>query len=106
MRRWLSRALAMGMAVLSTGLLLGACGPDAEDICEDLVENCPDDFNFDACVMDGQSLTNMAETAGCDDQLDDYLCCLGDVGCQWRTGCIVERDALEACGSPLPPGGS
>jgi hypothetical protein len=78
------------------------CGPDAEELCEDLDE-CAEPLDYEDCVRDGERAEAAAERTGCEDLYDEYLDCLDADICSWRA-CTPERDRLESCGATLSSG--
>ena len=86
-------------------LCCAACSYGPSDYCQDLCdcEGCSDQ-DLDECIDDAEDLYDDAVQAGCEDQADDYLACLGDeVECRGddfdADGCEREyADAVECMG--------
>jgi hypothetical protein len=102
--------------LLLSVLALAACGgPSFESLCNRLGDECglPEE-EVAECKQFAELVTNAAEEAGCEGELDDYLACIDSAEdfCSQNLGddCAVEEDALDACGSvqgdgaPDPPG--
>lgn len=85
--------------IVALGLL--GCGRTAEDICEDIREECSDGIDHEDCVSDAQVVEELADTMGCEAEYDEYLDCLDHDVCEWRS-CGAPRERLEACVGPFP----
>ena len=84
-------------------LLLSACAPTVEDVCERLAQCGPgtqDDVT--ECKQEGNQLRDQAEAIGCGSEFDDYLSCIDGVDvCDddaVESACDAELDAMNACG--------
>lgn len=89
--------------LLALGLLASACGPDIEDVCDRLVDLCPDLIR-DECQDDAERLRDLAGIHDCTDRFDDYLACVDTItSCDREDRCALERQVLEACTGAFPP---
>ena len=77
-------------------LLLAACRPSVEDVCETLEDDCNQEFRVDDCIHEGEELEAGAEDRDCEGAFDDYMDCLDDMKCRWPN-CQGVRDDLDAC---------
>lgn len=75
--------------------LLPACSPDPESICSNLVDECGG--ASEPCKSDGLAFETEALDAGCEVPFDDYLDCIDDAECSWRSDCTERRNALDGC---------
>jgi hypothetical protein len=91
------------IAAITLGLALTACGSiTAEDVCNTLGDECGYDFPTEQCRAKGGTVERLAEDVGCEDQLEEYLECVDDAGCDWFSACAGENDRLTACMGPFP----
>lgn len=82
----------------ATALSLAGCGaPSAEEICEDINDDCPETVLYDECASEGERLTDLAEERGCEERMDAYLECLDEELCAWRAACDAKWQDLTAC---------
>ena len=91
--------------LLFSAVALAACGgPSYESLCDRLGAECslPND-EVAECKQFAKIVTDAAEQAGCESELDDYLTCIDAAPdfCSQNLGddCAAEDDALEACGA-------
>lgn len=93
--------------LLVSGVVLGlaspGCGtPDVPELCRTVADNCSE-TDYSECLNDGQQVEQRAKERDCEDELEDYLGCVDDAVCEWRSECVVEREDLDFCVDGLPP---
>ncbi len=99
----MSRSLPLWIASLAfaAALLAAGCeGPSIRSVCDDLEASCPG--TGADCMEDGGDLADQASELDCDEVFDRYLECIDAVGCDWRIGCVAQRDALHRCAGAFP----
>jgi hypothetical protein len=85
--------------MLAMALFAVGCGADCESLCEDGKECEGADKDTD-CGKVCDEAQEEAEKAGCEDQYDDYISCLGDQDdiCKIdEDSCKSETEALFKC---------
>lgn len=83
--------------------LAAGCGPsDSEAICERLTDTCALETTEVACKADAQRVEQSAEESGCEPQLQSYITCLEQAGCDFNSQCDGSRTTLEQCTGPFP----
>src|SRR5262245_22382679 len=93
------KKLTFGM-MLALGLFAVGCGPDCESLCED-GKDCEGADKDTDCGKTCDDAKKDAEDAGCEDQYDDYISCLGDLDdiCKYdpTKDCKSEAEAMAKC---------
>jgi hypothetical protein len=91
---------AFGLAIVLGAFLFG-CGPSVDGVCKDLNDKC-DVSSKQLCESEGKAIESQADSSHCSDQFDDYLHCIDDEGCSWRTACADKKAALKAMRDHVP----
>jgi hypothetical protein len=102
---------SMRSFLLVSFLGVAACGgPSFESLCDRLGDECGvPEAEVAECKQFAGLVTNAAEEAGCEAELDDYLACIDSAEdfCSQNLGddCSAEEDALDECGEVASGGG-
>ncbi|APR86103.1 Hypothetical protein A7982_11452 [Minicystis rosea] len=89
------------LALAAVVIMVTGCQKTVDDVCSDLDDNCPD-VGYRECMSDGQALESLVSSRGCGDLFDDYLDCVSDASCGWRSACADAKAALNACTGAFP----
>lgn len=98
-----SQRLRALFIVLGTTLVASSCGTSASSICNDLCDcsGCSEEQQSE-CVDTIEDAADLADDAGCGDQVDDLLDCYGsELECRDGEpdldGCESEAEAVDKC---------